>query len=112
MFDPVPGEGQWHWALLADGSIGIGGDPVRLLRRVAELVGPGGRALVEVSAHELDHRGISRVEYPDGSLGPAFPLAAMGTRALVAAATTAVMAPGRSVARRDPQLRPPHLHPC
>ena len=30
----VPGEGRWHTALLADGNIGIGGDPVALLRRV------------------------------------------------------------------------------
>ena len=34
--------------LLVDGNIGIGGLPVVLLRRVAELLGPSGRALVEV----------------------------------------------------------------
>jgi hypothetical protein len=34
--------------LLADGNIGIGGDPVALLRRVAELLTPRGQALVEV----------------------------------------------------------------
>jgi hypothetical protein len=36
--------------LLADGNIGIGGDPVRLLRRVRDLLAPGGRAVVEVAA--------------------------------------------------------------
>jgi len=49
VFDPVPGEGRWESVLLADGNIGIGGDPVRLLRRVASLLSPVGRALVEVA---------------------------------------------------------------
>jgi SAM-dependent methyltransferase len=50
VFDPVPGEGRWETALLADGNIGIGGDPVSLLRRVRSLLAPGGRAVVEVAA--------------------------------------------------------------
>jgi SAM-dependent methyltransferase len=50
VFDPVPGEGRWDTALLADGNIGIGGDPTSLLRRVRELLAPGGRAVVEVAA--------------------------------------------------------------
>ena len=48
VFSPVPGAGRWMIVLLADGSIGIGGDPVALLSRVAELLAPRGRALVEV----------------------------------------------------------------
>jgi len=48
VFAPLPGAGRWRTALLADGNIGIGGDPVALLRRVAELLHPDGRALVEV----------------------------------------------------------------
>lgn len=48
VFDRQPGEGGWHHALLADGNIGIGGDPVRLLRRVRELLRRDGTALVEV----------------------------------------------------------------
>jgi len=48
VFDQLPGEGRWHTALLADGNIGIGGDPVRLLQRVRALVVPGGRAVVEL----------------------------------------------------------------
>ena len=31
VFDRVPGEGRWRTALLLDGNIGIGGDPVALL---------------------------------------------------------------------------------
>jgi SAM-dependent methyltransferase len=50
VFDKVPGEGRWDSALLADGNIGIGGDPVRLLRRVGEIIGPAGRVIVDVAA--------------------------------------------------------------
>jgi hypothetical protein len=48
VFGRVPGAGRWMTVLLADGNIGIGGDPVALLRRVAELLRPLGQALVEV----------------------------------------------------------------
>jgi SAM-dependent methyltransferase len=50
VFDPVPGEGRWDTALLADGNIGIGGNPPRLLRRVHELLAPGGRVVADVAA--------------------------------------------------------------
>ncbi|HET6501908.1 MAG TPA: class I SAM-dependent methyltransferase [Amycolatopsis sp.] len=50
LFGPLPGEGRWRHALLADGNIGIGGDPAALLRRVGELLCPGGTALVEIDA--------------------------------------------------------------
>ncbi len=48
VFDRVPGTGRWTTALLADGNIGIGGDPAALLSRVAELLAPRGRAIVEL----------------------------------------------------------------
>ena len=35
VFDRVPGTGRWSTVLLADGNIGIGGDPAALLSRVA-----------------------------------------------------------------------------
>ena len=44
---PLPGEGTWDHVLLADGNIGIGGDPLRLLHRAAHLLRPGGTVLVE-----------------------------------------------------------------
>jgi SAM-dependent methyltransferase len=50
VFARQPGEGSWRHALLADGNIGIGGDPVRLLRRMRELVRERGSVLVEVDA--------------------------------------------------------------
>jgi SAM-dependent methyltransferase len=48
MFAPLPGEGAWDSVLLADGNIGIGGDPVTLLRRCRDLIGAAGRVLVEL----------------------------------------------------------------
>lgn len=48
VFDPVPGEGGYATALLLDGNVGIGGDPVALLRRVDDLLAAGGRVLAEV----------------------------------------------------------------
>ena len=49
VFDALPGQGRWHTVLLADGNIGIGGDPARLLHRVRELLAGSGKALVELS---------------------------------------------------------------
>jgi hypothetical protein len=48
VFGPLPEEGRWDCALLADGNIGIGGRPDRLLRRCRELLDPRGSVLVEV----------------------------------------------------------------
>lgn len=47
LFGPLPGMGRWDYALLADGNIGIGGDPRRLLARTAALLAPNGVAVVE-----------------------------------------------------------------
>ncbi|MBE1592142.1 hypothetical protein ACFPOI_16030 [Nonomuraea angiospora] len=49
VFDPLPGTGRWAEALLADGNIGIGGDPAALLRRLRELVRPGGTMIAKLS---------------------------------------------------------------
>ena len=48
VFASVPGQGRWPNLLLADGNIGISGNPVFLLRRVETMLAPGGRAVVEV----------------------------------------------------------------
>jgi SAM-dependent methyltransferase len=50
VFDRLPGEGRWHTALLADGNVGIGGDPAALLRRAGALVLAEGRVVVELGA--------------------------------------------------------------
>lgn len=63
VFGHVPGAGRWRTALLLDGNIGIGGDAVALLRRVSALLGPAGRALVEVEEPATRSRTIrARVE--------------------------------------------------
>jgi SAM-dependent methyltransferase len=49
VFAPLPGEGSWDTVLLADGNIGIGGDPAALLARAAELIAPDGRVVVDLA---------------------------------------------------------------
>jgi SAM-dependent methyltransferase len=48
VFGPVPG--RWRHVLLADGNIGIGGDPASLLRRCRALLTDGGRIHAELTA--------------------------------------------------------------
>jgi SAM-dependent methyltransferase len=48
IFDELPGAGTWRAALLLDGNVGIGGAPVRLLRRVRALLAAEGQLLVEL----------------------------------------------------------------
>jgi SAM-dependent methyltransferase len=50
VFAHLRGSGRWGTALLLDGNVGIGGDPPTLLRRIAALLRPGGRVLVELEA--------------------------------------------------------------
>ena len=78
VFGPVPNPGTWATLLLLDGNIGIGGDPVRLLRRIRELAAPGGRVLVEVEPPgRRSRRFRARVQH-DNSVGPGFPWASVG----------------------------------
>ena len=64
--------------LLADGNIGIGGDPVALLRRVVELLGPLGRALVEVQPPGTELRREHVRLRAAGKIGAWFPWAYVG----------------------------------
>jgi SAM-dependent methyltransferase len=48
VFSRLPREGHWRTALLIDGNIGIGGDAARLLRRLRQVLAPGGTVLAEV----------------------------------------------------------------
>lgn len=50
VFDPLPADGRWQHLLLADGNIGIGGNPCRLLRRCHDLLARGGHLHVELAA--------------------------------------------------------------
>ncbi len=94
VFDRLPSEGGWMTVLLADGNVGIGGDPGALLARIAQLVAPVGRLLVEAAAQEVDERLTVRVEDADGRHGAAFPWARLGAGALQTVATRAGWLPG------------------
>ncbi len=66
VFDPVPNAGGWGSALLLDGNVGIDGDPVRLLRRLATLLRPGGSVLAEFEPPEAISREVRlRIETRD-----------------------------------------------
>ncbi|MEV4118687.1 class I SAM-dependent methyltransferase [Micromonospora sp. NPDC049645] len=94
VFEPLPGEGRWAHALLIDGNIGIGGDPVRLLRRCGALIAADGTLVVEVEppgaglwqgqAYVLS--GSSGAEAPRG---PAFRWARVGAEAVARTAAAA-----------------------
>jgi SAM-dependent methyltransferase len=50
VFDAMPGGGHWARVLLADGNIGIGGDPLRMLRRARHLLHSEGQVVAEVDS--------------------------------------------------------------
>src|SRR5580700_3089795 len=79
VFDRVPGTGRWGTVLLADGNIGIGGDPAALLRRVAELLAPQGKALVEIEPPGSPLRREQVRLCHAGSASAWFPWAYVGT---------------------------------
>lgn len=89
IFGPLPREGRWDTALLADGNIGIGGDPARLLARVRGLLSPGGRVVVDLAPpgtgllrHTVSLSVRGRRSHP-------FPWAVLGTDSLAPVAVEA-----------------------
>lgn len=86
----VPGEGRWGTVLLADGNIGIGGDPLTLLRRCRAVLRPGAVALVETSPERgHDIRTTVTLHGPWGRRSHPLPWAVLGSTALVDLAATA-----------------------
>jgi SAM-dependent methyltransferase len=83
VFDPLPAQGRWATVLLADGNIGIGGQPGRLLHRCSQLLAPGGQILIEAEPGNVDEELTAWLEHPDGRRGPVFAWARMGTAALM-----------------------------
>ncbi len=53
VFEPMHLGSRWSHVLLADGNVGLGGDPIKLLRRVREFLDENGTVLVE-----LEGRGV------------------------------------------------------
>jgi SAM-dependent methyltransferase len=87
----IPDRAAWGHVLLADGNIGIGGDPLRLLRRCTQLLAPGGDILVE-----LDPPGAGSWHGPvtlhhDGTHSRPFPWAAVAADDLSALADRAAL---------------------
>ena len=88
VFGPLPGEGTWGQVLLADGNIGIWGDPLRLLHRATRLLRPGGNLLVETDATpDLLWCGTVRLRTTAGTGAP-LPWACAGADALVGLGAT------------------------
>jgi SAM-dependent methyltransferase len=92
----LPGAGRWAHVLLADGNIGIGGDPVVLLRRARALLNRHGSVLVEVEAPGC---GLRR-ERARVAGGDWFDWARVDARAVVPTAARAGLRP-RWVVERD-----------
>ncbi|MEA2685844.1 MAG: hypothetical protein QOE93_1039 [Actinomycetota bacterium] len=89
LFGPLPQEGEWATCLLFDGTIGIGGDPLRLLSRCRELTGPEGRVIVEVEAPGTGWRHLTAWFELDGGRSPAFEWAVVGADAIAGLARPA-----------------------
>jgi SAM-dependent methyltransferase len=112
VFDTIPGEGRWRTALLFDGNIGIGGDPVRLLTRASRLLHPDGSLLVETGPPgSTTVVTEARLELPDHR-GPWFPWAWVASNRLALFASEARLSviewfrpAGRWIARLERQRR-------
>ncbi|MDG6105822.1 class I SAM-dependent methyltransferase [Dactylosporangium aurantiacum] len=91
LFAPLPDEGRWDHALLADGNIGIGGDPELLLRRCRALLAPDGTVLVELDPPGAGTwRGRLALAGPGRTSTP-FPWAFVGADAAAAVAARAAL---------------------
>lgn len=87
VFDGLPDEGSWGSALLLDGNLGIGGNPVALLSRLRRVLRRGGRVLVEVEPPgTLTESFRARIE--GAGMGSWFPWATVGCDGLGAVAAS------------------------
>lgn len=78
VFSPLPGEGRWFTALLADGNVGIGGDPVALLHRLRQVLDPRGRIVVELSPPGTEARTGWATLSDRGLVAQSFPWSVVG----------------------------------
>jgi SAM-dependent methyltransferase len=89
VFDRLPGEGRWDTALLADGNVGIGGDPVALLARAGELVAAHGRVVVELAGPGVAPRTAWAALHCGGLRSAPFRWATVGTDDIASLAVAA-----------------------
>jgi SAM-dependent methyltransferase len=89
VFDPVPGEGWWDTVLLADGNIGIGGAPLALLRRSAELLDHAGRVVCDLAPPGTGLRVHAARLVVGGRRSAPFPWARVGPEVIGQLATAA-----------------------
>lgn len=82
VFDTVPAEGRWETVLLADGNLGIGGDPARLLARLRHLLVPGGRVVADVAPPGTGLKQGSVRLRAGGLISVPFPWAVVGADAV------------------------------
>ncbi|MCW2687471.1 MAG: SAM-dependent methyltransferase [Mycobacterium sp.] len=78
VFGPLPGTGRWQTVLLADGNVGLGGDPLRVLRRAAELLRRGGRCVAEFDSEATGIRSDWVRLESSRTIGPWFRWASVG----------------------------------
>ena len=92
VFEPLPGEGRWRHLLLADGNVGIGGHPVRLLRRCRELLAADGRLHVEIAPPGAGSwSGRVRISAGAGPASSVFDWAVLSADDVAATAATAAL---------------------
>jgi SAM-dependent methyltransferase len=93
IFEPLPATGRWHTVLLADGNVGLGGDPARTLARAAELLRHGGRCVAEFDSETTGvQRRWARLESA-GRVGPWFRWAWVGVDSIAPLAKQAGLVP-------------------
>jgi len=92
VFAALPGQGRWRHLLLADGNIGIGGDPRRLLRRCRELLAADGRLHVELAPPGArSWSGDARLSAGDGAVSDTFRWAVLAADDLAAVAAAGAL---------------------
>jgi len=89
LFEPLPWEGRWATALVFDGNVGIGGDPVRLLTRCREVIAADGQILVEVEPPGARWHRLTAWFERDGQRSDPFAWAVVGADAIEEMATAA-----------------------
>lgn len=89
VFERIPAAGRWATGLLLDGNVGIGGQPATLLARVASLLRPHGRLLIELEPPGREPDPVLVRFDIEGVEGPWFAWSAVGADDLPAHAAAA-----------------------